>query len=97
VHPTKYPLLLTCIECRITGIKIDCQLELKRTHGNKSGNDSVKRTLEYYAGVLFASRQGINETVDQWGSRIHSTGIDLMTEARTRIENIDPHAVAGAI
>jgi hypothetical protein len=30
-------------------------------------NYAVKRTLEYYASVLFTTRQGMNETVAQWG------------------------------
>jgi hypothetical protein len=53
------------------------------------------RTLEYYAGFLFTTKQGINETVARWGSRIDNMGIDLMREARTRIEKINPHEVEG--
>jgi hypothetical protein len=56
-------------------------------------NYSVRRTLEYYVGVLFATKQGINETVAQWGLRIHNMGIDLMREARARIEKVNPNAV----
>jgi hypothetical protein len=33
----------------------------------------------------------------QWGSRIDHMGIDLMREARSRIEKINPHAVGGGI
>jgi hypothetical protein len=52
-------------------------------------------TLAYYASMLFTSRQGIGETVAQWGSRIDGMGIDLMRETRLRIEKINPHAVEG--
>jgi hypothetical protein len=41
-------------------------------------NDVVRRTLEYYASVLFTTKQGMNETVAQWGSWIDNMGIDLM-------------------
>jgi hypothetical protein len=45
--------------------------------------------------MLFTSKQGSNETVAQWGSRIDGMGIDLMREARSRIEKINPHAAEG--
>jgi hypothetical protein len=37
----------------------------------------------------------MNETVAQGGSRIDNMGLDLMREARARIENINPRAVEG--
>jgi hypothetical protein len=44
----------------------------------------------------YSSQQnGMNETVAQWGSRIHNMGIDLMREARARIQKINPCAVEG--
>jgi hypothetical protein len=58
-------------------------------------NYAVKRTLEFYAGQLFTSKQGNYETVAQWGTRIDGMGIDLMREASSRIEKINPHAVEG--
>jgi hypothetical protein len=30
-------------------------------------NYAVKRTLEYYANMLFTSKQGAGKTVAQWG------------------------------
>jgi hypothetical protein len=86
VHPTKYPLLLKFVESKITG-EAKNRL-LARTERNSweqirsilEENYSVKQTLEYYAGMLFTSRQGTSETVAQWGSRIDSMGIDLMRE-----------------
>jgi hypothetical protein len=57
-------------------------------------NYAVRR-LEYYASLLFTTKQGINETVDQWGSRTDNMGIDLMREARPRIEKVNPRAVEG--
>jgi hypothetical protein len=58
-------------------------------------NYAVKRTFEYYASMLFTAKQGIGETVAQWGSQIDSMGIDLMREARLRIEKVNPHAMEG--
>jgi hypothetical protein len=58
-------------------------------------NYAVKRTLEYYAGMLFTARQGINETIAQWGSRIDNMGIDMMREAGVRIEKMNPSGVGG--
>jgi hypothetical protein len=92
VHPIKHPLLLKFIESKITGEAKD---RLLAREGRNSWeqiksileeNYAVRRTLEYYAGVLFTSKQGVSETVAQWGSRIDNMGIDLMREARARIE-----------
>jgi hypothetical protein len=101
VHPTKYPLLLKFIESKITGEAKDRLLA--RTERNSweqiksilEENYAVKRTLEYYAGTLFTAKQGIGESVAQWGSRIDNMGIDLLREARSRIEKINPQAVEG--
>jgi hypothetical protein len=101
VHPSKYPLLLKFVESKITGEAKDRLLA--RTERNSwelvrailEENYAVKRTLEFYAGQLFTSKQGNYETVAQWGSRIDGMGIDLMREARSRIEKINPHAVEG--
>jgi hypothetical protein len=101
VHPTKYPLLLKFVESKITGEAKDKLLA--RTERNSweqirailEENYAVKRTLEFYASVLFTSRQGNNETVAQWGSRIDSMGIDLLRESRARIEKINPRGVEG--
>jgi hypothetical protein len=62
VHPTKYPLLLKFVESKITGEAEDRLLA--RTESNTweqvksilEENYYVKRTLEYYAGMLFTSR-----------------------------------------
>jgi hypothetical protein len=101
VHPTKQGLLLKFIESKITGEAKDRLLA--RSERNTwdqiksilEENYSVERTLEYYASMLFTSKQGIGETVAQWGSKIDSMGIDLMREARLRIEKVNPHAVEG--
>jgi hypothetical protein len=101
VHPSKYPLLLKFIESKITGEAKEKLLTRTERHSWEQirsileENYAVKRTLEYYAGVLFTSRQGVSETVAQWGSRIDSMGVDLMREARARIEKMNPRAVEG--
>jgi hypothetical protein len=69
VHPNNYPLLLKFVESKITG-EAKNRL-LARSERNSweqirnilEENYSVRRTLEYYAGRLFTSKQGINETV----------------------------------
>jgi hypothetical protein len=71
VHPTKHPLLLKFIESKITGEAKDRLLA--RSERNTwpqiksilEENYSVKRTLEYYASLLFTSKQGNSETVAQ--------------------------------
>jgi hypothetical protein len=103
VHPTKYPLLLKFIESKITGEAKDRLLA--RSERNTweqvktilEENYAVKRTLEYYASLLFTAKQSNNETVAQWGSRIDNMGIDLIREAKTRIEKINPNSVDGGV
>jgi hypothetical protein len=103
VHPTKHPLLLKFIESKITGDAKDRLLA--RSERNTwaqiksilEENYSVKRTLEYYASLLFTSKQGYSETVAQWGSRIDNMGLDLMRGTKTRIENVNPNAVEGGV
>jgi hypothetical protein len=102
VHPTKHPLLLKFIESKITREAKDRLLA--RTERNTwdqikvilEENYAVKRTLEHYAG-LFTSKQGNNESVDQWGSRIDSMGMDLIRETRARIEKVNPNATEGGV
>jgi hypothetical protein len=55
----------------------------------------VKRTLAYYAGILYTAQQGVNETVAEWGSRVDKMGIVLMREAGVRIEKINSRVVEG--
>jgi hypothetical protein len=103
VHPEKHPLLLKFIESKITG---EAKSRLLAREGRHTWeqvkaileeNYAVRRTLEYYAGALFTSKQGVNETVAQWGSRIDTMGIELMREARAKIEKINPRAVEGGM
>ena len=51
-------------------------------------NYSDKRTLEYYGCILFQGRQGQNESVAQWGARIHSLVVELRRETRVRMERL---------
>jgi hypothetical protein len=101
VHPLKQPMLLKFIESKITGEAKDRLLARTERHTWEQikaileENYAVKRTLEYYAGVLFTAQQGVNETVAQWGSRVDKMGIELMREAGVRIEKINPRVVEG--
>jgi hypothetical protein len=99
VDPSKYPLLLKFVLSKITGEAKDRLLARterdtwEQIRSILEENYAMKRTLEYYAGVLFTSKQAPNESVAQWGSRIDKMGIDLMREASSRIGKINPHAV----
>ena len=61
----------------------------------------MKRTLEYYASILF--KQYFNEGVAQWGARIDAVAIELRREVRNRLEKIerregeDAHYVEGGL
>jgi DNA-directed RNA polymerase subunit L len=99
VHPLQHPLVLKFIESKITGEAKERLLARTERHTWEQINATLEenyavRTLEYYASILFTTKQGMNETVAQWGSRINM-GIDLIREARARIEKINPRAVGG--
>jgi hypothetical protein len=103
VYPTKYPLLLKFIESKITGEAKDRLLAIserntwEQVRGILEENYAVKRTLEYYAGLLFTAKQENHESVAQWGSRIDNIGLDMMRETKRRIEKISPNSSEGAI
>lgn len=52
-------------------------------------NNLVKRTLEYYAGILFNSRQSTQETVAEWSLRLDKIEVDLRREVRNRFGKIE--------
>jgi hypothetical protein len=58
VHPTKHPLLLKFIESKIT-----CEAKDRLLARFLEENYAVKRTLEYYVGILFNAKQATTETV----------------------------------
>ena len=64
-------------------------------------NYLVKRTLEFYTGALFNSRQGPNETVAQWGARLDSITMNLRREVRQRLQILEirehEHYVEGGL
>lgn len=95
VHQSKQNILLKFIESKIIG---DAKQKLLARSergtwvlikGILEENYSVRRTLEYYAGTLFAARQGQNETVAQWGSRVDTIGLDLHREVRNRMIRLE--------
>ena len=51
-------------------------------------NYSVRRTLDYYAHRAFNSKQGLNETVSQWGARMDTMCGDLQKAARKHMEDL---------
>jgi hypothetical protein len=64
-------------------------------------NYLVKRTLEFYTGTLFNSRQGPAETVAQWGARLDNLAMDLGREVRRRLHVLEErehaHYVEGGL
>jgi hypothetical protein len=95
--------LLKLIESKITGEAKDRLLARserdtwEKVKAILEENYAVKRTLEYYANLLFTAKQGNNETVAQWGSRIDNMGLDLIREAKNRIEKVNRNAVGGGV
>jgi hypothetical protein len=65
VHPSKYPLLLKFTESKITG---EAKEKLLTTTERHSWEQIRSILEENYADMLFTSRQGVSETVAQWGS-----------------------------
>ena len=92
VHPNKYGLLLKFVEAKITGEAKE--RVLARTHrpdwqAVKSileESYAIKRTLEYYAGILFNARQYDKESVAQWGARLDLITVDLLRESKLRVQ-----------
>jgi hypothetical protein len=103
VHPTKQPLLLKFIQSKITGEGKDRLLARSerdtwaQVKSILEENYAVKRTLEYYASLLFTAKQNSGETVAQWGSRIDNLGLGLMRETKNRIEKINPGVIEGGV
>lgn len=94
-RPSKHPLLVKFIESKITGDAKDRLLARTERHTWAQikqileENFAVRRTLEYYAGILFTSKQGATETVAQWGSRLDAMAMDLRREVRSRLEILE--------
>jgi hypothetical protein len=86
--------LLKFIESKITGEAKDRLLARSERNTWEQvkailvENYAVKRTLEYYANLLFTAKQGNSETVAQWGSRIENMGLDLMREAKAGLKKL---------
>ena len=88
-------LLLKFIESKITGNAKD-RLLARSERGTweqfkviLEENYLVKRTLEYYAGILFNSKQYFNDGVAQCGARIDAVAIELKREVRNRLEKTE--------
>lgn len=99
VHPNKHGLLLKFVEAKITGEAKE--RVLARTHRPNwqavrailEESYAIKRTLEYYAGILFNARQQDKETVAQWGARLDLITVDMLRESKLRIEKQVPAGV----
>ena len=107
VHPNKQELLLKFVVAKIQGDakdKLLARVERNTWRQIRSileENYLVKRTLEYYTGLLFSSKQGPSETVAQWGARLDHLAMELRTEARHRLlvleEKDNEHYVEGGL
>jgi hypothetical protein len=107
VPPEKHELILKFIIAKIQGDAKDKLLARVERNtwpqikGILEENYSVRRTLEYYTGTLFSSRQGPTETVAQWGARLDTVATDLRREVRQRLgileEREHGHYVEGGL
>jgi hypothetical protein len=106
-HPRERELILKFILAKIQGdakdkllarIERDTWPQIK---GILEDNYLVRRTLEYYTGTLFSSRQDPTETVAQWGPRLDTLSMDLRREARQRLQVMEErengHYVEGGL
>jgi hypothetical protein len=91
-HPRQRELVLKFILAKIQGdakdkllarVERDTWPQIK---GILEENYLVRRTLEYYTGTLFNSRQSPTETVAQWGARLDNLAMDLRREVRQRLQ-----------
>jgi hypothetical protein len=95
VRPDQRDLLLKFVVAKIQGDAKDKLLARVERHtwkqikGILEENYLVKRTLEYYTGLLFNSRQAPSETVAQWGARLDRLAMDLRTEAKQRLHTLE--------
>jgi hypothetical protein len=89
--PEKHELLLKFIVAKIQGDAEDKLLARvergtwPQIKGILEENYLVRRTLEYYTGTLFSSRQGPIEIVAQWGAWLDAVSMDLRREVRQRL------------
>jgi hypothetical protein len=94
-HPEKHELGLKFIIAKIQGDAKDKLLARverdtwPKIRGILEENYLVRRTLEYYTGTLFNSRQGPTETVAQWGARLGTVAMDLRREVRQRLSVLE--------
>lgn len=90
VHPRKRLLFLKFIESKIVGdakTKLLARSERNTWEQVKAileENYATRRTIDFFACKLFNSKQGGNEGVANWGSRIDSMSADL-TDAMMRL------------
>jgi hypothetical protein len=106
-HPRQRELVLKFIVAKIQGdakdkllarVERDTWPQIK---GILEENYLVRRTLEYYTGALFNSRQSPAETVAQWGARLDTLAMDLRREVRQRLQIMEErehgHYVEGGL
>ena len=100
VNPNERQLFLKFVESKITG---DAKTKLlarpdrrtwEETKAILEENYTTRRTIDFFACKLFNSRQGSNEGVAGWGSRIDAMSSDV-TEAMMRV--LPQHHHQGAV
>ena len=90
VRPDQHDLLLKFVKTKITGearsklLVRDLTSTWREVKQILEENYDVKRTLDYYACRMFSSRQGLNEGIASWSSRIDTMQSQLR-EAAYRI------------
>jgi hypothetical protein len=103
VNPTKHDLFLKFVKIKITRVAKSKLLvrDLKAVwHDVKQileKNYRVRRTFNYYVGLMFSSRQGANESIASWSSRINTMQSELKEAAYTICEDEEVIHVMGLI
>jgi hypothetical protein len=87
IKPDQRPLLLKFVKTKITGearsklLVRDLTSTWVDVRRILEENYDIKRTLDYYACRMFSSRQGPNENIASWSSRINTMQSELREAA----------------
>jgi hypothetical protein len=103
VKPEQHSLLLKFVKTRITGdaksklLVRDLSSTWREVKQILEENYGVKRTLDYYACRMFSSRQGNNESIASWSSRIDTMQSELREAAFRICEEVEVIGAMGLI
>lgn len=101
VNPNEHSKLVKFIKSKIIGeprnrLLVRTSDTWERIKDILNENYSTRRSVDYYACLLFSSRQGTNENISSWASRLDIIQADLKTAA-LRVCAPDEHTGALAL